>query len=62
MTMEQMISNYRLSIVLIFFSACLTATMMRPSGSAVLTLFINLGVLFLLRWVSHIEGRTRPPL
>lgn len=47
----------RLSIWLIFLSASLTATMMRPSGGAVVTFLINLGLLFAVRAVAHLEGR-----
>ena len=47
----------RVSIYLCFISATLTATMMRPSGAAVVTLFLNFGVLFLLRSIAHLEGR-----
>lgn len=50
----------RLSIWMVFFSIALTATMMHPSFSAMMTLFLNAGWLFALRTVAHLEGRFSP--
>lgn len=47
----------KVSIWLIFVSACLTTVVMHPSFAAVVVFFLNLGLLFVMRATAHLEGR-----
>ena len=55
--LKQLVTKSHASIYLIFISWGMTAVMMWPSATAVFMLFCNLGVLFLLRFVAHLEAR-----
>jgi hypothetical protein len=45
------------SIWICFMVLILAATMMHPTGASVITILMMAGLLLLLRFVAHIEGR-----
>ena len=47
------------SVWLVFFSFGLSAVMMAPSFASVITLVLNLLVLFVLRLVAQLEGEAK---
>ncbi len=55
---ENLVIRYRVSGYLTFGTWAWFATMMDPNFMSVFVVLIGLGLLFLLRFVSHIEGRS----
>lgn len=55
--MHDFLIRNRASIWLCFVVLIISATMMHPGFASMVSLLVECGVLFLLRYIAHIEGR-----
>ena len=49
------------SVWLCFMVLIVASTMMHPTGASLIAIGIIAGLLFLLRWIAHIEGAADRP-